>query len=101
MALGPRTLGNGWLSGRSAWNWLKCGRPRTFGPNGSKPSTEHGGVPGREIYTRTSSAQITVYGSSTGITASNATETWVDVGHGRASIKHRRTIADTHPDCGD
>jgi hypothetical protein len=96
-----RALGNGWLSGRCAWNWLRSGRPRTFGPNGSKPNTEHGGSATQATCTPTSSAQITVYGSSTGITASNATETWVDVGHGRASIKHRRTIADTHPDSGD
>jgi hypothetical protein len=95
-------LGNGWLSGRCAWNWLKCGRPRTFSVGGSSRSTAAGGPATQGTSTRTSSASLTVYSSaSTGTTASNATETWVDVGHGRASIKHRRTIADTHPDCGD
>jgi hypothetical protein len=98
---GLSRLGNGWLSGRCAWNWLRSGRPRTFGPNGSKPNTEHGGPATQATCTRTSSAQITVYGSSTGITASNATETWVDVGHGRASIKHGRTVGQTPPDSGD
>jgi hypothetical protein len=84
-----------------AYRWISSLGDRRFGPNGSKPNTGHGGSATQATCTRTSSAQITVYGSSTGITASNATETWVDVGHGRASIKHRRTIADTHPDSGD
>jgi hypothetical protein len=96
----PRLV-NGWRSGLSAWNWLRSGRPRTFGPNGSKPNTAPGGAPGQATSTRTSSAQITVYSSSTGTTASNVTETLVDAGHGLAYIKQGRNVGQTPPDCGD
>jgi hypothetical protein len=97
-----RALSNGAKYHLLASRWLTSYPRKQYDLTGSKPNTAAGGPRQAEMSTSISSASLTVYSSQpTGIIASNVTETLVDVGHGRASIKHGRTVGQTPPDSGD